>query len=217
MSIHDSLATDERVDFANQRSTTFASSRQAARELAALSSSRTALRRRWQRRSRGREAGSCPLSNRELERQVVGVSVGRPRVVCDLRVGETFLAHHVSKDFFEATECLRFKRQPSRRSTPFERNPFAERHALLELVSQPEWPILLSLRVIRLGYLACKRDYRERKDTDHRLDRRYTQSPVPCQISSRTKGIRFAQSGLPALLDDSSQSRSACATPARHE
>lgn len=65
------------------------------------------------------------VANQSLNRTDVleGVVVGRPRVDRDLRVEKAFLPHHVSKDFFEATECLRFKRQPSRRSTPFERNP----------------------------------------------------------------------------------------------
>jgi hypothetical protein len=78
--------------------------------LAALCSSQTAFRGRWQWRSRGLWAGTFPLNNRELERQVPGISVRRPRVMCDLRVAIAFLAHHVSKDLFKATEGLAFKR-----------------------------------------------------------------------------------------------------------
>ena len=75
-------------------------------------SPQTALRRREQWCGRGRWAGSWPLSDCELECQVAWISVGWSHVVCDCRVEKTFLAHHVSKDFFEATERLGFKRQP---------------------------------------------------------------------------------------------------------
>ena len=54
------------------------------------------------------------------------IAVGRPRLVCDLGVEETFLAHHVSKDFFEATERLGFKRPPQAQVSAVRPKPFAE-------------------------------------------------------------------------------------------
>jgi hypothetical protein len=58
---------------------------------------------------------------------MAGISEGRPRVVCDLRVVKTLLAHHVAKDFFETTERLAFKRQPQSQVSAVFPKPLAER------------------------------------------------------------------------------------------
>jgi len=66
---------------------------------------------RWGQQRCGR-AGSLSFNNREHERQVLWISVRRPGVVCDLHVEKPFLAHHVSHDFFEATQRLTLERPP---------------------------------------------------------------------------------------------------------
>jgi hypothetical protein len=64
-------------------------------DLHALSSSHAALRRGLSWRSWSRWARTLTLDNGELEREVLAVSVGRPRLKADLGVAKPFLAHHV--------------------------------------------------------------------------------------------------------------------------
>ena len=89
----------------------------------ALSSSHAAFRWGQQWRSR---AGSLPLNNRELERQVLAISVRRPRVVCNLDVEKPFFAHHVSQDLLEPTQRLAFEWPPEAKLSAICPEPFAE-------------------------------------------------------------------------------------------
>jgi hypothetical protein len=54
-----------------------------------------------------------------------GIPIGWPCIVGDVRVEETFLAQHISKDLFEATERLRLKRQTQPQVRAISSKPFA--------------------------------------------------------------------------------------------
>ena len=52
--------------------------------------------------------------------------MGRPGVVCDVRVKKAFVPHHVSKDLLEAAQRLTFERQPQPQLRPVQSKALAD-------------------------------------------------------------------------------------------
>jgi hypothetical protein len=70
--------------------------------------------------------GPFSLNDCELDRQVLTIPIRRPCLVGDFCVKKAFVAHHVSKDFLEATQRLAFQGPSQAQVSAVCPEPFAE-------------------------------------------------------------------------------------------